>query len=76
MVAAMPWVNRVNVTMSAQPAKPIYAADLPMGLQTVSNIIAVSSCKVIGRTVCFRYTSSNLLSFTTILFCVISRLIS
>lgn len=45
VVAAIPWVNRVNVTMSAQPAKPIYAADLPMGLQTVSNIVAVSSCK-------------------------------
>ncbi|KAI5680597.1 hypothetical protein M9H77_01824 [Catharanthus roseus] len=44
-VAALPWVNRVNVTMSAQPARPIYAADLPMGLQTVSNIVAVSSCK-------------------------------
>lgn len=58
-MAALPWVNRVNVTMSAQPARPIYAADLPMGLQTVSNIVAVSSCKVIGRTVYFKYSFSR-----------------
>lgn len=45
VVAALPWVKKVNVTMSAQPAKPIYAGELPMGLQTVSNVVAVSSCK-------------------------------
>jgi hypothetical protein len=31
--------------MSAQPAQPIYAGQLPEGLQKISNIIAVSSCK-------------------------------
>ncbi|KAL3352795.1 hypothetical protein AABB24_020667 [Solanum stoloniferum] len=45
VVAELPWVKKVNVTMSAQPAKPIYAGQLPAGLQTISNIIAVSSCK-------------------------------
>ncbi|CAN4096366.1 unnamed protein product [Withania somnifera] len=45
VVAALPWVKKVNVTMSAQPAKPIFAGQLPAGLQTISNIIAVSSCK-------------------------------
>ncbi|KAL3535776.1 hypothetical protein ACH5RR_004237 [Cinchona calisaya] len=45
VVAALPWVRKVNVTMSAQPAKPIFAGALPKGLQTISNIIAVSSCK-------------------------------
>ncbi|CAN4094360.1 unnamed protein product [Withania somnifera] len=45
VIAALPWVKKVNVTMSAQPAKPIFAGQLPPGLQTISNIIAVSSCK-------------------------------
>ncbi|MQL89512.1 hypothetical protein Taro_022072 [Colocasia esculenta] len=45
VVAALPWVKKVNVTMSAQPARPIYEGQLPMCLQSVSNIIAVSSCK-------------------------------
>lgn len=46
MVAALPWVKKVDVTMSAQPARPVYADQLPMGLQKISNIVAVSSCKV------------------------------
>ncbi|XP_047054296.1 fe-S cluster assembly factor HCF101, chloroplastic-like isoform X1 [Lolium rigidum] len=45
VVVALPWVKKVNVTMSAQPAQPIYAGELPEGLQKISNIIAVSSCK-------------------------------
>ncbi|KAM1155460.1 hypothetical protein ACFX13_026944 [Malus domestica] len=45
VVNALPWVKNVSVTMSAQPAKPIYAGQLPSGLQMISNIIAVSSCK-------------------------------
>nr|XP_043631815.1 fe-S cluster assembly factor HCF101, chloroplastic isoform X1 [Erigeron canadensis]XP_043631816.1 fe-S cluster assembly factor HCF101, chloroplastic isoform X1 [Erigeron canadensis] len=45
VVAALPWVQNVKVTMSAQPAKQMYSAQLPAGLQTISNIIAVSSCK-------------------------------
>ncbi|KAF6172912.1 hypothetical protein GIB67_035466 [Kingdonia uniflora] len=45
VVGMLPWVEKVNVTMSAQPAKPIFAGELPMGLQTISNIVAVSSCK-------------------------------
>ena len=46
VVAMLPWVKNVKVTMSAQPARPIYAEQLPAGLQTISNIVAVSSCKV------------------------------
>lgn len=46
VVAALPWVKKVNVTMSAQPARPIYADQLPAGLQNISSIVAVSSCKV------------------------------
>ncbi|CAN0900173.1 Fe-S cluster assembly factor HCF101, chloroplastic [Linum grandiflorum] len=45
VVARLPWVKSVNVTMSAQPAKPMYAGTLPAGLQTISSIVAVSSCK-------------------------------
>ncbi|KAK1265721.1 Cytosolic Fe-S cluster assembly factor NBP35 [Acorus gramineus] len=45
VVAMLPWVKKVNVKMSAQPAKPVFAGQLPKGLQTISNIIAVSSCK-------------------------------
>ncbi|CAN6456343.1 unnamed protein product [Victoria cruziana] len=45
VVAALSWVKKVNVQMSAQPAKHMYAAELPKGLQNISNIIAVSSCK-------------------------------
>ena len=32
--------------MSAQTAQPVYGGELPEGLQKISNIIAVSSCKV------------------------------
>lgn len=32
--------------MTAQPAKPLIADDVPAGLKKVSNIVAVSSCKV------------------------------
>ncbi|XP_065849839.1 fe-S cluster assembly factor HCF101, chloroplastic isoform X2 [Euphorbia lathyris] len=45
VVAVLPWVKNVKVTMSAQPARPIFAGKLPAGLQTISNIVAVSSCK-------------------------------
>ncbi|CAI9779924.1 unnamed protein product [Fraxinus pennsylvanica] len=45
VVAALPWVKRVSVTMSARPARPVYAGNLPENLQTISNVIAVSSCK-------------------------------
>lgn len=45
-VTAIPWVNGVTVKMTAQPAKPLIADDVPAGLKKVSNIIAVSSCKV------------------------------
>lgn len=45
MVSAIPWVRQVDVTMSAQPAKPVFMEDMPSGLKAVSNIIAVSSCK-------------------------------
>ncbi|XP_010249843.1 PREDICTED: fe-S cluster assembly factor HCF101, chloroplastic-like isoform X3 [Nelumbo nucifera] len=45
VVAMLPWVKKVNVTMSAQPARPVFEGQLPIGLQTISNIVAVSSCK-------------------------------
>ncbi|KAK7291449.1 hypothetical protein RIF29_06602 [Crotalaria pallida] len=45
VVAMLPWVKNVKVAMSAQPAKPLFSEQLPAGLQTISNIIAVSSCK-------------------------------
>ncbi|KAL9242385.1 hypothetical protein vseg_016390 [Gypsophila vaccaria] len=45
VVSALPWVRKVDVTMSAQQARPVFAGNLPKGLQTISNIIAVSSCK-------------------------------
>ncbi|KAL9261686.1 Fe-S cluster assembly factor HCF101, chloroplastic-like protein [Drosera capensis] len=45
VVLMLPWVKNVQVTMSAQPARPVYADELPMGLQRISNVIAVSSCK-------------------------------
>ncbi|TXG61355.1 hypothetical protein EZV62_012718 [Acer yangbiense] len=45
VVVALPWVKKVNVTMSAQPARPIFSEQLPAGLQKISNIVAVSSCK-------------------------------
>ncbi|ESQ36903.1 hypothetical protein EUTSA_v10002483mg [Eutrema salsugineum] len=45
VVAVLPWVKKVNVTMSAQPAKPIFAGQLPPGLSRISSIVAVSSCK-------------------------------
>lgn len=47
-VLAITWVKEVNVQMTAQPAKPIIPDDVPLGLKKVSNIIAVSSCKVGG----------------------------
>ncbi|KAK4481207.1 hypothetical protein RD792_012089 [Penstemon davidsonii] len=45
VVTALPWVQKVNVTMSAQPARPVFAGNLPAGLRTISNVVAVSSCK-------------------------------
>ncbi|KAK6151782.1 hypothetical protein DH2020_014417 [Rehmannia glutinosa] len=45
VVATLPWVEKVKVTMSAQPARPIFPEQLPAGLQTISNVVAVSSCK-------------------------------
>lgn len=45
VVSALPWVEKVNVTMSAQPAKPAFTGLLPPGLRSISNIVAVSSCK-------------------------------
>ncbi|XP_078438638.1 ATP binding protein [Wolffia australiana] len=45
VVSELPWVKKLKVTMSAQPARPIYADQLPKGLQSISNIVAVSSCK-------------------------------
>lgn len=44
-VTALPWVKNVKVTMSAQPARPIFTEQLPIGLQKISSIVAVSSCK-------------------------------
>ena len=46
-VGSLPWVKEVQLTMTAQPTKPLMPTDLPRGLSRVSNIIAVSSCKVL-----------------------------
>nr|AEQ39054.1 putative high-chlorophyll-fluorescence 101 [Wolffia arrhiza] len=35
VVLEIPWVKKINVTMSAQPARPIYAEQLPKGLQSI-----------------------------------------
>ncbi|GMH29199.1 hypothetical protein Nepgr_031042 [Nepenthes gracilis] len=45
VVSMLPWVKSVKVTMSAQPARPVFAGELPRGLQTISNIVEVSSHK-------------------------------
>eukprot|EP00252_Welwitschia_mirabilis_P020092 TRINITY_DN4843_c0_g1_i1.p1 TRINITY_DN4843_c0_g1~~TRINITY_DN4843_c0_g1_i1.p1 ORF type:complete len:550 (+),score=134.38 TRINITY_DN4843_c0_g1_i1:125-1774(+) len=45
VVSALPWVQKVNVLMSAQPAKSQLVEEMPRGLKGVSNIVAVSSCK-------------------------------
>ncbi|CAM9557498.1 unnamed protein product [Discosporangium mesarthrocarpum] len=44
LVEALTWVSRAEVTMTAQPAKPV-SDTIPTGLSRVSNILAVSSCK-------------------------------
>ncbi|CAM6113373.1 unnamed protein product [Calypogeia fissa] len=44
-VGSIPWVQNVVVTLSAQPAKPLLPDSVSKGLQQVSSIIAVSSCK-------------------------------
>lgn len=41
---ALPWVDRADVTMTAQPMRPV-SDTVPTGLSKVANIIAVSSCK-------------------------------
>lgn len=45
-MSAIAWVKGVAVKMTAQPAKPLIADDVPAGLKKVSNVVAVSSCKV------------------------------
>eukprot|EP00903_Cladosiphon_okamuranus_P019528 g17959.t1 len=44
LVEALPWVDRADVTMTAQPMRPV-SDTVPTGLSKVANIIAVSSCK-------------------------------
>lgn len=44
LVEALPWVDRAEVTMTAQPMRPS-SDSVPTGLSQVANIIAVSSCK-------------------------------
>ena len=44
-VETLEWVRRVDVTMDAQPPRPLVADDRPPGLQRVAHVIAVSSCK-------------------------------
>lgn len=46
-MSAIAWVKGVSVKMTAQPAKPLIADDVPAGLKKVSNVVAVSSCKVV-----------------------------
>ena len=44
-VETLEWVRQVDVTMDAQPPRPLVADDRPPGLQKVAHVIAVSSCK-------------------------------
>ena len=44
-VETLEWVRQVEVTMDAQPPRPLVADDRPPGLQRVAHVIAVSSCK-------------------------------
>ncbi len=44
-VETLEWVRQVEVTMDAQPPRPLVADDRPPGLQKVAHVIAVSSCK-------------------------------
>lgn len=45
-VKAIPWVSGLNLTMTAQPPKPMGPeSGRPGGLKNVAHIIAVSSCK-------------------------------
>lgn len=44
LVEALPWVDRADVTMTAQPMRPV-SDTVPTGLSKVASIIAVSSCK-------------------------------
>lgn len=44
LVEALPWVDRADVTMTAQPMRPV-SDTVPTGLSKVANIVAVSSCK-------------------------------
>ncbi|KAL3148584.1 hypothetical protein ABBQ38_014015 [Trebouxia sp. C0009 RCD-2024] len=46
VVAALEWVEGVEVTMDAVPPRPIRSEqDRPQGLRSVAHVIAVSSCK-------------------------------
>ena len=44
-VETLEWVRQVDVTMDAQPPRPLVTDDRPPGLQKVAHVIAVSSCK-------------------------------
>lgn len=44
LVEALPWVDRADVTMTAQAMRPV-SDTVPTGLSKVANVIAVSSCK-------------------------------
>ncbi|CAN0491914.1 unnamed protein product [Ectocarpus sp. 12 AP-2014] len=44
LVEALPWVDRAEVTMTAQPVRDV-SDTVPTGLSKVATIIAVSSCK-------------------------------
>lgn len=44
LVEALPWVQRADVNMTAQPMRPV-SDTVPTGLSKVGSIVAVSSCK-------------------------------
>lgn len=44
LVEALPWVDKAEVTMTAQPMRPV-SDTVPTGLSKVASIVAVSSCK-------------------------------
>nr|PNR50068.1 hypothetical protein PHYPA_011965 [Physcomitrium patens] len=62
-VSAIPWVNGVDVKITAKPAEPLIADDVLVGFKKVFNIVAASSCKVVPLTAAIIVTIPQKLAF-------------